>query len=160
MDEAARQGSTRRELQLESFLPYLVNNLADRISTGLSRIYASEYGLSIPEWRILANLAEHGVLNAKQIVTTTGMEKSKVSRAVKSLTERRLILQRRRDADNRARDLALTDAGLALYAELVPRALAWEGRLLESLSVSEYRDFMYLLGKLRQRAKIMEQESP
>lgn len=160
MDGAVRQESARRELQLESFLPYLVNNLADRISTGLSKIYASEYGLSIPEWRILANLAEHGVLNAKQIVSTTGMEKSKVSRAVKNLTERGLILQRRKDADNRARDLALTDAGLSLYAELVPRALAWEGRLLESLSVSEYRDFMYLLGKLRQRAIIMEQESP
>lgn len=150
----------RRELQLESFLPYLVNNLADRISTGLSRIYADEYGLSIPEWRVLANLAEHGVLNAKQIVSTTGMEKSKVSRAVKNLTERGLIVQRRKEADNRARDLALTAAGLALYGDLVPHALAWEGELLDCLSVSEYRDFMYLLGKLRQRATIMAQESP
>ncbi len=150
----------RRELQLESFLPYLVNNLADRISTGLSRIYAGEYGLSVPEWRVLANLAEHGVLNATQIVTTTGMEKSKVSRAVKSLTARGLIVQRRKEVDNRARDLALTAAGLALYGDLVPRALAWEGELLECLSVSEYRDFMYLLGKLRQRAITMEQEFP
>lgn len=150
----------RRELQLESFLPYLVNNLADRISNGLSRIYAGGYGLSIPEWRVLANLAEHGVLNAKQIVTTTGMEKSKVSRAVKNLTERGLILQRRKEEDNRARDLALTAAGVALYGDLVPHALAWEGQLLDCLSVSEYRDFMYLLGKLRQRATIMEQESP
>ncbi|MDO8861946.1 helix-turn-helix domain-containing protein [Haliea sp. E1-2-M8] len=150
----------RRELQLEGFLPYLVNNLADRISTGLSRIYDGEYGLSIPEWRVLANLAEHGVLNAKQIVSTTGMEKSKVSRAVKNLTARGLILQRRKEEDNRARDLALTAAGLALYGDLVPHALAWEGELLDCLSVSEYRDFMYLLGKLRQRATIMEQEPP
>ena len=150
----------RRELQLESFLPYLVNNLADRISTGLSRIYAGDYGLSVPEWRVLANLAEHGVLNAKQIVSTTGMEKSKVSRAVKNLTTRGLIVQRRKEADNRARDLALTAAGLALYGDLVPHALAWEGELLDCLSVSEYRDFMYLLGKLRQRATIMAQESP
>ena len=150
--------SLRRELQLEAFLPYLVNNLADRISTGLSRIYADEYGLSIPEWRVLANLAEHGVLNARQIVSTTAMEKSKVSRAVKSLTGRGLIVQRRKEDDNRARDLALTAAGLTLYGDLVPHALAWEGDLLDCLSVSEYRDFMYLLGKLRQRATIMQQE--
>ena len=130
------------------------------ISTGLSRIYAGEYGLSIPEWRVLANLAEHGVLNAKQIVTTTGMEKSKVSRAVKTLAARGLLVQRRKEEDNRARDLALTAAGLALYGDLVPHALAWEGQLLDCLSVSEYRDFMYLLGKLRQRAASMEQESP
>ena len=150
--------SLRRELQLEAFLPYLVNNLADRISTGLSRIYADEYGLSIPEWRVLANLAEHGVLNARQIVSTTAMEKSKVSRGVKSLTGRGLIVQRRKEDDNRARDLALTAAGLTLYGDLVPHALAWEGDLLDCLSVSEYRDFMYLLGKLRQRATIMQQE--
>ena len=150
--------SLRRELQLEAFLPYLVNNLADRISTGLSRIYADEYGLSIPEWRVLANLAEHGVLNARQIVSTTAMEKSRVSRAVKSLTGRGLIVQRRNEDDNRARDLALTAAGLTLYGDLVPHALAWEGDLLDCLSVSEYRDFMYLLGKLRQRATIMQQE--
>ncbi|PLW82402.1 MarR family transcriptional regulator [Kineobactrum sediminis] len=142
----------RRELQLERFLPYLVNNLADRISTGLSRIYADEYGLSIPEWRVIANLAEHGVLNAKRIVITTGMEKSKVSRAVKSLTDRSLIFQRRTENDNRARDLALTGTGEALYGELVPRALAWELQLLECLSTGEYRDLMHLLGKLREQA--------
>ena len=152
--------AARRELQLETFLPYLVNNLADRISTGLSRIYADEYGLSIPEWRVLANLAEHGVLNAKQIVSATGMEKSKVSRAVKNLTARDLIVQRRKEGDNRAWDLALTATGLSLYADLVPRVLAWESQLLDCLSVGEYRDFMYLLGKLRQQAAMMEQATP
>lgn len=141
----------RQELQLESFLPYLVNNLADRISTGLSRIYAGEYGLSIPEWRVLANLAEHRVLSATQIVTTTAMEKSKVSRAVKSLSSRGLISQSRREDDNRARDLALTPAGEALYRKLVPQALEWERELLECLSAGEYRDLMHLLGKLRQQ---------
>ncbi|QIB64557.1 MarR family winged helix-turn-helix transcriptional regulator [Kineobactrum salinum] len=146
MNQVARQ-----ELQLESFLPYLVNNLADRISTGLSRIYAGQYGLSIPEWRVLANLAEHRVLSASQIVTTTAMEKSKVSRAVKSLAGRGLISQSRREDDNRARDLALTAAGEALYRKLVPQALEWERELLECLSAGEYRDLMHLLGKLRQQ---------
>lgn len=142
----------RRELQLEQFLPYLVNNLADRISTGLSRIYADEYGLSIPEWRVIANLAEHGLLNAKQIVATTGMEKSRVSRAVRSLSERGLISQQRTAADNRARDLTLTGEGEGLYADLVPRALEWEHKLLECMTAGEYRDFIHLLGKLRERA--------
>lgn len=142
----------RRELQLESFVPYLVNNLADRISTGLSHIYDGEYGLSIPEWRVLANLAEHQVLNAKQIVSFTSMEKSKVSRAVKSLSERGLITQRRTEADFRAKDLALTAAGTRLYQELVPKALAWERELLQCLSVGEYRDLMHMLNKLRSQA--------
>ena len=71
----------RSDLKLDRFLPYVLNTLAERISAGLSTIYAGEYGLTIPEWRVMANLAEHGTLNARQIVQFTTMEKSMVSRA-------------------------------------------------------------------------------
>lgn len=140
--------SSRRELELERFLPYVMNHLADRISTGLSQIYAREYGLSIPEWRIVANLAQSRVLNARQIVDRTGMEKSRISRAVRRLTDRGLVSGRRKLADNRAVDLALTDDGETLYRQLVPRALDWERDLLDCLSAAEYRDLMHLLSKL------------
>ena len=141
----------RQELKLDSFLPYMINNLADRISAGLSVIYADEYDVTIPEWRILANLAQHRVLNAKQIVEFTGMEKSKVSRAVNNLTERGIITQQRTAADNRAKDLALTPGGETLYREIVPKVLDWESEPLNCLSVGEYRDLLYVLDKLRAR---------
>jgi DNA-binding MarR family transcriptional regulator len=117
---------SRTDLKLGSFLPYVLNNLAERVSAGLSGIYADEYQLSIPEWRVIANLAEHHVLNARQIVEFTTMEKSKVSRAVNSLSERGLVSQQRATADSRAKDLALTASGKALYRGIVPKVLAWE----------------------------------
>jgi DNA-binding MarR family transcriptional regulator len=145
----------RSELRLNSFLPYVLNNLAERVSAGLSRIYTDEYQLSIPEWRVLANLAEHGILNARQIVEFTTMEKSKVSRAVANLSARGMVSQQRAEGDSRAKDLALTRAGKALYASIVPRVLAWERDLLDGLSPGEYRDLMYVLEKLGTRLRSM-----
>lgn len=146
---------SRTDLRLGTFLPYVLNNLAERVSAGMSGIYADEFQLSIPEWRVLANLAEHGTLNARQIVEFTTMEKSKVSRAVASLGDRGLVSQQRAEGDNRAKDLALTAAGKALYRRIVPRVLAWERDLLQELNSGEYRDLMYLLEKLGTRLKTM-----
>lgn len=143
--------SSRTELELERFLPYVMNQLADQISAGLSHIYAHEFGLGIPEWRIIANLAQTRVLNASQIVDRTGMEKSRISRAVRRLMDRDLVVGQRKEADNRAVDLALTPDGEALYRQLVPRALDWEQGLLDCLSAAEYRDLMHLLARLQRR---------
>ena len=145
----------RSELKLQSFLPYVLSTLADSMSVDLSGIYGDEYGLSVPEWRIIANLAQHGTLNARQIVGFTAMEKSKVSRAVKGLTARGLLTQQRASGDSRAKDLALTGAGEILYRAIVPRVLAWEKTLLEGLEVGEYRDLLYLLEKLGQRLQVL-----
>jgi DNA-binding MarR family transcriptional regulator len=141
----------RSELKLASFLPYVLTNLAQGVSVELSGIYGEEFGLSVPEWRVLANLAEHGTLNARQIVDFTAMAKSKVSRAVASLDRRGLLTQQTASSDNRAKDLALSEEGKALYREIVPKVLAWEKNLLEGLEVGEYRDLLYLLEKLEQR---------
>tara|TARA_R110001599_G_scaffold353462_1_gene592935 strand:- start:33487 stop:33954 length:468 start_codon:yes stop_codon:yes gene_type:complete len=146
----------RTDLKLQTFLPYMLNNLAERVSSGLSGIYADEYQLSIPEWRVIANLAEHSTLNARQIVERTTMEKSKVSRAVSNLCERGLITQKRAEGDSRAKDLTLTEEGLALYRSIVPRVLDWERELLAEMSPGEYRDLMHLLQKLGARLQLLE----
>ncbi len=145
----------RSDLKLTRFLPYVINNLAERISAGLSTLYSDEYGLTIPEWRVIANLAEHNTLNPRQIVQFTTLEKSTVSRAVNNLSARGLVSQQRTEGDNRVKDLALTDAGETLYRSIVPRALAWERDLLEDLNAGEYRDLLHSLDKLRVRLDSM-----
>jgi DNA-binding MarR family transcriptional regulator len=145
----------RSDLKLTRFLPYVINNLAERISAGLSTLYSDEYGLTIPEWRVIANLAEHHTLNARQIVEFTTLEKSTVSRAVNNLSARGLVSQQRTEGDNRVKDLALTDTGNTLYRTIVPRALAWERELLEDLNAGEYRDLLHSLDKLGVRLDSM-----
>ena len=138
-------------LQLEQFLPYRLVSLAQGISTALSAIYREEFGISAAEWRVLANLAEMGELNPKDVALQTAMDKAKVSRAIKELSARRLVIKRRDDGDNRAYRLRLSDKGLVLYGKIVPLALSWEGRLLDALDASEYRDLLRIIDKLSRR---------
>ncbi len=135
-------------LILEQFLPYRLVSLSQRISNALSAIYREQFGISVPEWRILANLAEKGELNPKEIAQQTSMDKAKVSRAIKELSTKRLVLKRGDDSDNRAYRLRLSDSGFTLYRKIVPLALAWESGLLGALDATEYRDLLRIINKL------------
>jgi len=138
-------------LILEQFLPYRLVSLSQRISHALSAIYREQFDISVAEWRILANLAEKGELNPTEIAQQSSMDKAKVSRAIKELSDRGCVLKRRDEGDNRGYRLRLSQSGLALYHQIVPLALAWEGELLDALNASEYRDLNRIIEKLGRR---------
>lgn len=144
-----------RTLMLNLFLPYRMVNVATEISNACSKIYKIDFNMSIPEWRVLARLAEHDKLNGKDIGHATFMDKSKVSRALKTLEDKELIIGTKDNKDNRATYFRLSEQGLSLYANIAPRALDWESELIDSLDVSEYRDLMRILEKLEQRVRKM-----
>ncbi len=76
------------------------------------------------------------------------MDKVRVSRAVASLLERKLLLRRPCKTDNRAFLLNLSASGQRLYRRIVPQALAWEHSLMQPLSEGERRTLFRLLDKL------------
>lgn len=135
-------------LSLEQFFPYRCNRLAERISQAMARGYTLQSGLNIAQWRILATLGEHGAMLARDITVHTNMDKVRVSRAVKSMLQDGLLASRRLDNDHRASVLSLSDAGAALYQELVPGVLEWEKALLSPLSEAEKQQLMRLLARL------------
>ncbi|XKE45596.1 MarR family winged helix-turn-helix transcriptional regulator [Halomonas organivorans] len=140
---------------LERFLPYRLNSLADRISQALARLYETRHDLSVAQWRVLAWLHHREEMTAKQIREATRMDKAKVSRAVQALEDRGLIRRRPSPQDQRVQDLRLTAAGKELLAELIPEARAWEAELVAPLSVEEYRELLDVMGKLeRQLARL------
>lgn len=148
--------SSNRTVMLNLFIPYRMVNLATGISNACSRIYRDEFDLSIPEWRILARLAEHDKLNAKDIGRITFMDKSKVSRAVKLLEDKTLVLREKDAKDNRAAYLSLTEEGHELYSRIAPKALEWEEELLSVLDITEYRNLMRIMEKLDTQVSKME----
>lgn len=137
-----------RSLSLARFLPYRCNSLARKISVSLSRIYSGQFGLSIPQWRVLVTLAEYGELQAKQVAELTSLDKVQVSRAVSGLLQRALLLRRTCEHDSRASLLCLSEAGDALYRRIEPEALAWEQTLLAPLAQAEREALFALLDRL------------
>ena len=136
------------KVQLNQFVPYRMVHLAANISLALSKIYKQEFDITIPEWRILAQLAQRQKLYAKDIGDVTSMDKSKVSRAVKVLESKHYLIRQTDKKDNRAAYLSLTAQGEALYQKIAPKALQWERQFIGVLDVSEHRNLMKILDKL------------
>ena len=61
----------RARLRLEDFLPYRLSVVANVVSAALSAAYSRRFGLSIPEWRVVAVLANHPDLSAAQVAERT-----------------------------------------------------------------------------------------
>ena len=64
------------KIDLTTFLPYQLTHLATQVSNDFSSIYKKEFDLTIPQWRIMANLAQLGQSTAKQLCTQADMDKS------------------------------------------------------------------------------------
>lgn len=145
--DPARAGAT---LQLAKFAPFRLNRLAAAVSEHLSEIYRERFGLEIPEWRVLVTVAQYPDCTAQQVAGSARLHKTRVSRAVASLTRIKLLERGSRSSDAREISLRLSPAGRRLYAELVPLALDRERTLLSCMSEAERRGLLLGLTRLEQ----------
>ncbi len=125
---------TRPRLRLEAFLPYRLNVAAQRVAEGLAHVYSERFGITIPEWRVMAVLGELNEVTAKDVGHLSRMHKAKVSRAVVSLEEHGLLVRRANEIDRREAFLMLTARGRAIYEGLIPMALAFQHSLVDGIS--------------------------
>ena len=161
-NEAAIEATAASEdapLKLEKFLPYLLNVVASLVSLALSRVYARRYGIGVPEWRVLVTLGQYGVMTGKAIGAHTHMHKTKVSRAVALMEDRKLLVRRANRADMRESFLSLTAAGRTMYEEVAPHALDFAGRLTEILTPADREAFNRALKALTERSAELVAES-
>lgn len=149
-------GAAAREvdsgLRLEAFLPYRLSIASNLVSETIARAYARLFGLSIPQWRLVAVLAETGGRTQQALVQRTRMDKVTVSRAAAALVERGLVRRLDTEADRRSRLLVLSSAGRALHAEVAPEALKLETRLFGGFSQGELARFRDALARLESAA--------
>jgi len=122
------------KLHLEKFLPYRLTVLSNTVSSAISAAYFMNFGLSIPEWRVMAVLAANPGLSAADLTARTAMDKVAVSRAVAALQAAGRLHRTTTPADRRRTHLALTRAGMRVYAQVVPMALEYERHLVAPLN--------------------------
>ena len=118
---------------LSAFLPYQLAVVSSRISKEFSELYRAEFGLTIPEWRVLAHLAQSDQVSVREIQARVDMDKSKVSRAAARLEAQGLIEKRENLEDRRLLDMRLTVKGRDLIARIVPIADAYQAQLLAKI---------------------------
>ncbi len=127
------QHTPQPEFDLETFLPYLLNQAAESTSRSFQARYKTTYGMTRTQWRVLANLGKFGAMTARNICTVSHMEKTKVSRAVAAMEAETLLTRETSPADRRAEVLSLTDLGRNVYQDLGSLARAYDESLRDAL---------------------------
>lgn len=139
-------------LVLEDFLPYRLSILSNRVSNAIARIYQRKFGLSIPEWRLIAVVGRFGPMSANEAAERTEMDKVRVSRAVQRMLAAGL-LERATDAQDRRRSiLQLSPKGTAIRVEIAPFAHEIENQLLSPLGETDRADLDRVMRLLEKSA--------
>ena len=142
-------------LNLEDFLPYRLAVLSHTISTTIAKTYETKFGVSIPEWRLIAILGRFPGLSAVEVADRTMLDKVAVSRAVTKLIKNGRIDREFADADRRRSILQLSDEGKRIHDEIAPLALAFENELLQGISVEDCETFNVVLERLLGKARLL-----
>jgi DNA-binding MarR family transcriptional regulator len=154
MNEEARKKSAR-ELILEDFLPYRLSILSNTVSSTIASTYDKRFGLTIPEWRVIAILGRFPGLSAVEVAERTLMDKVAVSRAVAKLIRSGRIDRQFADADRRRSILNLSEEGRKVHDQIAPMALKFEEDLLHGLDDDEIRTLNVLMERLLARARLI-----
>ena len=140
-----------RPVDLENFLPFLVNRASGRITASFSAAIADR-GLSLADARTLTALWSAGEMRLVELSTATDIDLSTLSRLIRRLARRGLCRIAKRARDGRAGGIALTASGRALIAAMAPLGPRHERTLTEGFSRDEIALFKELLRKLYRNA--------
>ncbi|MBW1885341.1 MAG: MarR family transcriptional regulator [Deltaproteobacteria bacterium] len=153
-------GNSTAALRLADFLPYRLSVLANTISNTLARSYADRFGVSIPQWRVMAVLGDDPGRSANELVERTRMDKVSVSRAVSALAADGRVLRRSDPTDRRRSLLRLSASGRSIYEKIVPLARRYEKELLGRLEPAERRALNALIEHLDEAALGLAEREP
>jgi DNA-binding MarR family transcriptional regulator len=133
---------------LEQFLPYRLHRIGIASSDRLRAIYGAKLALTVPEWRVFATLAQYGKLTAKAVGIHSGMHKTKISRAVEKLENRRWLVRSENQQDRREEFLTLSRTGQKVYASILPDLKSFETAMLSRIKTDRVRRLLRALDDL------------
>ena len=149
----------KQNMRLADFLPYRLSTTSNAVSGRISQEYRTRFGLSVPEWRVMAVLGDAGAMTQRELTQHTVMDKVAVNRACKVLEERGLAARQPNAQDGRSHLLELTAAGREMHGQIMPLALEMERRLFANFTDEEVDTFRALLKRVREEVDDLDETS-
>lgn len=144
-----------KSLHIGQFLTFQLIRLANAAKANVTRKYLAHFGLSVPEWRLLAMTVRFQPVRFSELVANSSIDKGQASRTLQVLTRRGLIATRtltggarRRAGDGAPVILTVTAKGRKLYATLLPVAQRNQAQLLHLLTREERKTLYLVVTKL------------
>jgi len=135
-------------IRLAAFLPYRFGALGHHLTLSEAELRASPVPITLPEWKVLAIIADSGPVMPGEICRLGTQPKATVSRLVARLLEIGLIARRPKAGDGRTFELLLTEKGWWVYGGLAPRARQLEATIDAALSPRERATLEHLIAKI------------
>lgn len=144
-------------LILDSFLPHLLNKAG--VQTGQTfGLSLKEFGLTLPDWRILIALWEVEEQRLIDLSEATVVDYSTLSRQIASLQKSGLVVRKRSKNDARAISIVLTTKGRRLTAQIIPIARAHEAAAVQGLSSKQLDTLAQCLREIFSNLKAYEEK--
>jgi DNA-binding MarR family transcriptional regulator len=146
---------TGTNLNIEDFLTFRLTRLSNALRTNMTKRYLEEFGLSLPEWRLLALVTRFSPLRFSELTNRSSMDKGQVSRTLRVMTKRGLTKMKALKRGSAYAEalaapviVAVTAKGKALYKAVLPTAQRRQAEILLTLSESERVALYHTLDKL------------
>lgn len=145
-----------QNIEIDSYVPALVAWIAQDLARGASKTYLRVANVGLETWRCMVHLGIKGSVSGQWICEEMRMDKSSVSKSLKELHQRGLIVFKVSPEDGRARLATLTKKGRAIHDKLRSIALERERALVSDLSVAERKNLLDLLNRLKRKLPEVE----
>jgi DNA-binding MarR family transcriptional regulator len=147
-----------RSESLDEVLTYRISMLELLLSRSVGTVYADQFGLNTDQWRVLAAVAVWGPIEAVQVSRRATVDKAAVSRAVRALIGKDLLVRSLHDRDARKMTLELTPAGRRTFKAVVRHIGVIQQRLFKGYERQKVHEFFSMLLALEGRLREMQQK--
>jgi DNA-binding MarR family transcriptional regulator len=135
-------------LSVDDFLTTTVHLTANALRRTITQPYAEQFGLTMPEWRMLSVLAHARELPFGELVLRSATDKGQVSRTLRTMGERGLVATRSEAA--RKVTCTITEAGMQVYERVMPVARRRQAEMIRQMTPLERRAVYAALRRLRE----------
>ncbi len=143
-----------KKFELNRYFPCQLAALTQSIMRSVASLFEDRYGISLPEWKVLAIIRENPCLSAVSVACLAQMDTVAVSRAVTKLLDRGLVFREVDSEDRRCSVLHVSEEGRDMHDQIAPLASELEANLLEELSEEEQSVFAKAIRVLDAKAKV------
>ncbi len=119
------------------YLPYRITLLAKLLDRCTTRLLQASSGLSVAEWRVLAQLSIASPASVRQLAEQAWVDRAEVSRAAASLERRGLVERRENCKDRRSPLLYCSEPGLAMARQVSPSRHDFHKALTDLLTAEQ-----------------------
>jgi len=119
------------EVTISNLISYQISRISTSLSRSAALRYRRQFDLSLGEWRVIALIGEGGPLTHNRLARRSALDKAQMSRVVRGLVERDLIV--RTSGSGRTLSLSLSALGADLYRRVVHEANERDQRLRRHL---------------------------